>query len=105
MWDIIVSNPPYVLDAEKAEMEAHVKDHEPHVALFVPDEDPLLFYRVIGEMAQERLKPGGYLCFEINRAFGAQNVSLAEAQGFKNIQLLKDFHGNDRMLIAQRSSH
>jgi release factor glutamine methyltransferase len=56
-------------------------------------------------MALERLKPSGYLCFEINRAFGTQNVSLAEAQGFENIQLLKDFHGNDRMLIAQRSSH
>jgi release factor glutamine methyltransferase len=104
-WDIIVSNPPYVLDAEKAEMEAHVLDHEPHLALFVPDEDPLKFYRVIGEMAKERLKPRGYLCFEINRAFGAQNVAMAEAQGFENIQLLKDFHGNDRMLIAQRSSH
>ncbi len=105
IWDIIVSNPPYVLNAEKAEMEAHVVNHEPHVALFVPDEDPLLFYRVIGEMAQLRLKPGGFLCFEINRAFGAQNVSLAEAQGFENIQLLKDFHGNDRILIAQRPSH
>lgn len=104
-WDIIVSNPPYVLNSEKAEMEAHVLDHEPHLALFVPDEDPLKFYRVIGDMAQARLKPGGYLCFEINRAFGAQNVALAEAQGFENIQLLKDFHGNDRMLIAQRSSH
>ncbi len=105
IWDIIVSNPPYVLNAEKAEMEAHVVNHEPHVALFVPDEDPLLFYRVIGEMAQLRLKTGGFLCFEINRAFGAQNVSLAEAQGFENIQLLKDFHGNDRILIAQRPSH
>ena len=105
MWDIIVSNPPYVLDAEKVEMEAHVLNHEPHLALFVPDADPLRFYRVIGEMAQERLKPGGYLCFEINRAFGTQNVSLAEAQGFQNIQIRKDFHGNDRMLIAQRSSH
>lgn len=104
-WDIIVSNPPYVLDTEKAEMEAHVLDHEPHLALFVPDEDPLKFYRVIGDMAQARLKPGGYLCFEINRAFGAHNVAMAEAQGFENIQLLKDFHGNDRMLIAQRSSH
>jgi release factor glutamine methyltransferase len=104
MWDIIVSNPPYVLDAEKVEMEAHVLNHEPHLALFVPDADPLRFYRVIGEMAQERLKPGGFLCFEINRAFGVQNVSLAEAQGFQNIQILKDFHGNDRMLIAQRSS-
>jgi len=105
IWDIIVSNPPYVLDAEKAEMEAHVLDHEPHLALFVPDEDPLLFYRVIGEMAIERLKPGGFLCFEINRAFGAQNVALAEAQGFENIQLIQDFHDNDRILIAQRSSH
>ena len=105
VWDIIVSNPPYVLDAEKADMAAHVLDHEPHLALFVPDADPLLFYRVIGEMAQERLAPGGYLFFEINRAFGAQNVALAHAQGFENIQLLKDFNGNDRMLIAQRSSH
>ncbi len=104
-WDIIVSNPPYVLHAEKAEMESHVLDHEPHLALFVSDEDPLIFYRVIGEMAQQRLTPDGFLCFEINRAFGEQNVALAEAQGFENIQLLKDFHGNDRMLIAQRSSH
>jgi release factor glutamine methyltransferase len=105
MWDIIVSNPPYVLESEKIEMEAHVLDHEPHLALFVPDEDPSKFYRVIGEMAQARLMPGGYLCFEINRAFGAQNVALAEAQGFENIQLVQDFNGNDRMLIAQRSSH
>jgi release factor glutamine methyltransferase len=105
MWDIIVSNPPYVLESEKNDMEAHVLDHEPHLALFVPDKDPLKFYRVIGEMAQARLMPGGCLCFEINRAFGAQNVALAEAQGFENIQLVKDFHGNDRMLIAQQSSH
>lgn len=104
-WDLIVSNPPYVLNAEKADMHAHVLDHEPHLALFVPDDDPLLFYRVIGEMASARLVPGGFLCFEINRAFGEQNVALAKAQGFENIQLLKDFHGNDRMLIAQRSSH
>jgi release factor glutamine methyltransferase len=105
IWDIIVSNPPYVLNTEKNEMEAHVLDHEPHLALFVSDDDPLVFYRVIGEMAQQRLAPGGFLCFEINRAFGAQNKALAEAQGFENIQLLEDFHGNDRMLIAQRSSH
>jgi release factor glutamine methyltransferase len=104
-WDIIVSNPPYVLNAEKAEMEAHVLDHEPHLALFVSDEDPLIFYRVIGEMAQQRLRPEGFLCFEINRAFGEQNVALAKAQGFENIQLIKDFHGNDRMLIAQKSAH
>lgn len=104
-WDIIVSNPPYVLDAEKSEMESHVLDHEPHLALFVSDEDPLKFYRVIGEMAQKRLVPGGFLCFEINRALGVENVALAEKQGFENIHLLKDFHGNDRMLIAQRSCH
>lgn len=105
IWDIIVSNPPYVLDAEKVEMEAHVLNHEPHLALFVPNEDPLKFYRVIGEMAQERLTPGGFLCFEINRAFGRQNVALAEAQGFENIELIKDFHENDRILIAQKSAH
>jgi release factor glutamine methyltransferase len=104
-WDVIVSNPPYVLNAEKADMKAHVLNHEPHLALFVSDEDPLIFYRVIGEMAQQRLTPGGFLCFEINRAYGEQNVALAKTQGFEYIQLLKDFHGNDRMLIAQRSSH
>lgn len=104
-WDFIVSNPPYILDAEKVEMKPHVLDHEPHAALFVPDEDPLLFYRVIGEMASHRLAPGGYLCFEINRALGEANVRLAENQGFENILLLKDFHGNDRMLIAQRPLH
>ncbi len=104
-WDFIVSNPPYVLDAEKVEMKPHVLDHEPHLALFVPDEDPLLYYRVIGEMASRRLSPGGYLCFEINRAFGEANVNLAIEQGFEHIQLLKDFHGNDRMLIAQRPLH
>ena len=104
-FEVIVSNPPYVLDAEKVEMKPHVLDHEPHLALFVPDEDPLLYYRVIGEMASCRLAPGGYLCFEINRAFGEANVRLAEDQGFENIQLLKDFHGNDRMLIAQRPLH
>ncbi|MDU0809081.1 peptide chain release factor N(5)-glutamine methyltransferase [Aquirufa regiilacus] len=104
-WDIIVSNPPYVLDTEKTEMEAHVLDHEPHLALFVSDEDPLVFYRVIGEMAKQRLTPDGFLCFEINRAFGEQNVALAKEQGFENIQLIKDFHGNDRMLIAQKPAH
>ena len=56
-------------------------------------------------MAQQRLIPGGFLCFEINRAFGEQNVALAKAQGFENIQLIKDFHGNDRMLIAQKPAH
>jgi release factor glutamine methyltransferase len=104
-WDLIVSNPPYVLASEKATMAPHVLDYEPHLALFVPDDDPLIFYRAIGELAAVRLMPGAHLCFEINRAFGAQHVALAEAQGFVNVRLLQDFQGNDRILIAQRSFH
>lgn len=101
-WDLIVSNPPYVCEREAAEMEAHVLGHEPHLALFVPDNDPLLFYRVITAMAKERLYPGGYLCFEINEAFGKETCALLDAQGFQHISLLPDFHGKDRMLIAQQ---
>ncbi|WP_276091526.1 peptide chain release factor N(5)-glutamine methyltransferase [Pedobacter sp. JY14-1] len=97
-FDLIVSNPPYVKQEERADMEAHVLDHEPHLALFVADENPLEFYDAIADFALEHLRPGGMLFFEINAALGNEMVSLMEAKGFKNSLLRKDMQGKDRML-------
>lgn len=99
-WDVIVSNPPYVTEQEKDEMQPNVLEHEPHVALFVPDNDPLLFYRRIARFAQQHLKPGGKLYFEINRAAGKACVDLLLEMGFLNIELRKDISGNDRLVKA-----
>lgn len=97
-WDIIVSNPPYVKYSEKAEMAPNVIDNEPHVALFVPDEDPLLFYRKIADVARNYLKTNGKLYFEINRMFGAEISELLVSKGFANVELIKDLSSNDRMI-------
>ncbi|MGL5892843.1 MAG: peptide chain release factor N(5)-glutamine methyltransferase [Bacteroidia bacterium] len=97
---VIVSNPPYVLDSEKDSMAQHVVEHEPHTALFVPDTDQLKFYRVIGKMALEKLKPGGTLYLEINEALGLETCMLMQKIGFKNVQLKKDMQGKDRMITA-----
>ena len=99
-WDIIVSNPPYVLENEKANMEANVLEHEPHLALFVPDNDPLLFYRQIALFAQKHLNNNGKLYFEINRQFGSETIDLLKELGFTNVELRKDISGNDRMTKA-----
>jgi release factor glutamine methyltransferase len=99
-WDIIVSNPPYVLENEKAEIQPNVLDNEPHVALFVPDNDPLLFYRCIAGFALRELRPGGKLYFEINRQYGEATVELLSEFGFTEIELRKDISGNDRMIKA-----
>jgi len=99
-WDIIVSNPPYVLENEKTNMEANVLEHEPHLALFVPDNDPLLFYRQITLFAQKHLNNNGKLYFEINRQFGAETIDLLNKFGFTNVELRKDISGNDRMTKA-----
>jgi release factor glutamine methyltransferase len=99
-WDIIVSNPPYVLENEKAAIEANVLDYEPHLALFVPDTDPLLFYRRIAEFAQKQLNKNGKIYFEINRAYGDATVNLLAKLGFTDIELRKDISGNDRMVKA-----
>jgi len=99
-WDIIVSNPPYVLENEKTNMEANVLEHEPHLALFVPDNDPLLFYRQIALFAQKHLNNNGKLYFEINRQFGAETIDLLNKFGFTNVELRKDISGNDRMTKA-----
>lgn len=101
-FDIIVSNPPYIAEKEKAAMEANVLEWEPGLALFVPDEKPLLFYRKISELGLEMLKPGGRLFFEINRAYGRQIVEMMSVLGYRNIELKKDISQNDRMIKAER---
>ena len=99
-FDIIVSNPPYIKEVEKEQMEANVLDWEPHTALFVPDNDPLLFYRTIAQRATTMLHPGGKLYFEINRAYGNETVEMLSALGYTDIELRKDFADNDRMIRA-----
>lgn len=101
-WDVVVSNPPYVTEAERGQMHTNVVDHEPHLALFVPDEDPLKFYHRIAEISREMLKPGGNLYLEINERFGEEAVSLLEEEGFGQIKLQKDMQGKDRMIRATR---
>jgi len=99
-WDIIVSNPPYVTEKEKSEILPNVLDNEPHLALFVPDNDPLLFYRHIAKFAQKQLNQNGKLYFEINREFGENCFNLLVDMGFQNVELRKDISGNDRMIKA-----
>lgn len=101
-YDAIVSNPPYVTESEKEAMERNVLDWEPAQALFVPDEDPLLFYRRIAELGREMLVPGGRLYFEINRSFGEEVIDLLRGLGYMGLRLLKDISGNDRIVIAER---
>lgn len=102
-FDIIVSNPPYIRDLEKSGMEANVLDWEPHTALFVPDNDPLLFYRTIAEKGKEMLHPGDKLYFEINREFGNETAEMLTALGYTNIEIRKDFAENDRMIRAVKN--
>jgi release factor glutamine methyltransferase len=100
-WDCIVSNPPYIPLVEKAEILPNVLHHEPHLALFVPNNDPLLFYRKIANFAQKHLNIGGCLYFEIHRSKGAECVAMLHDMGYKNIQLKKDIFANDRMIKAE----
>ena len=97
-FDIIVSNPPYVRELEKQEIKKNVLDNEPHLALFVDDNDALIFYRKIAELAQKNLSPNGQLFFEINQYLGKEMIELLEKMDFKNIELRKDIYGNDRMI-------
>lgn len=101
-YDAIVSNPPYVTESEKQDMERNVLDWEPPTALFVPDDDPLLFYRQIAELGRTMLVPGGKLCFEINRAYGEATMAMLYGKGYANPRVLKDISGNDRIIIAER---
>jgi release factor glutamine methyltransferase len=101
-FDIIVSNPPYVRNLEKQEINPNVLEYEPHLALFVEDEDALLFYRKIAQLALKSLSPNGRLYFEINQYLGKETVELIESFGFKNVVLHKDIYGNDRMIEGTR---
>jgi release factor glutamine methyltransferase len=100
-YDIIVSNPPYVLESEKGSMQANVLDYEPHSALFVPDNRALLFYERIADVAIELLNKGGYLYFEINQAKGEETVRMLEEKGFSDVTLLQDISKRDRMVKAR----
>lgn len=98
--DVIVSNPPYVLESEKASMHSNVMDFEPHIALFVDDADPLCFYKIIGELAIQKLYAGGSLYVEINRAKGQEVIGLFRNIGFGFVEMRKDLFGNARMVKA-----
>ena len=99
-FDAIISNPPYICNEESKEMERRVLDNEPHIALFVPDNDPLLFYRAITMKASKMLKEKGILAFEINRRFGQEVKGLMEQNGFSDTEIIKDQFSNDRIVIG-----
>ncbi|WP_378172912.1 peptide chain release factor N(5)-glutamine methyltransferase [Aquimarina sp. SS2-1] len=99
-FDIIVSNPPYVRELEKQEIKPNVLDHEPHLALFVSDNDPLIFYKKIGKLAKQNLTPRGLLYFEINQYLGKETKDMIEKLGFESVIVRKDLYDNDRMIKA-----
>jgi len=100
-FDLMVSNPPYVLENERSVMQINVLDHEPSLALFVPDSDPLRFYKAIVLHAKQHLNPNGYLYFEINEAFGPEVMALMQLEGFLEIQLYQDINGKDRIVYGK----
>ncbi len=101
-YDIIVSNPPYVRELEKQEIKNNVLANEPHLALFVSDENPLVFYKKIADLALQHLTNNGVLFLEINQYLGQETVNMLENKGFKNIELKKDLFGNNRMIKASK---
>ena len=101
-FDIILSNPPYVMDKEKALMRTNVLDHEPHLALFVSDDDPLIFYRAVARWASCLLSPSGFGIVEINEALGAETAQVFIDAGFPTAQVLQDFSGRDRFVHFSR---
>ena len=101
-YDIIVSNPPYVCRSEEADMDERVSDREPTLALFVPDDDPLKFYRAICRYTSRGLKPGGRLYFEINSRFPEEMRRLMEDEGFTDVDVTRDYKGNYRFASGKR---
>lgn len=99
-WHVIVSNPPYICLHEAEAMERNVLDYEPHNALFVPDTDPLIFYRAIASYAMSHLSAGGWLCLEINQAYPDEMERLLSSFGFKDVTILQDQYGKDRIAYA-----
>lgn len=103
-FDLIVSNPPYVKNSERHAISPNVLDHEPHGALFVPDDDPLLFYEAITVFAREKLVPGGAIYFEINPACDALLTAMLHREGFTDTEILRDLSGKNRFAVARRPS-
>jgi release factor glutamine methyltransferase len=101
-FDVIISNPPYITNSEKALMNENVLTFEPHVALFVEDDEPLLFYDKIGHLAYDNLSSGGKLYFEINEHYGNQTMTLLKSIGFSDIRMIKDLQNKDRIVAAIR---
>ena len=101
-FDIIVSNPPYVMESEKTLMRSNVLDHEPSLALFVSDEDPLIFYRAVAQIACERLSDNGLCMVEINEALGEETADLFRTAGFPDTEIVKDLNDRDRFVVARR---
>ena len=101
-YDIIISNPPYVRELEKKELKNNVLKNEPHVALFVENDNPLIFYAKIAELAKNYLNKNGLLFFEINQYLGTETIDLVNKKGLRNIQLKKDMFGNDRIVVASK---
>ena len=98
-YDVLVSNPPYVMDSEKSLMRKNVLDHEPHLALFVPDEDPLVFYRAVAKWASVLLRSGGLGVVEINEALGKETAAVFSDFGFDRVQVVKDLSEKDRFVV------
>ncbi|MDR1699432.1 MAG: peptide chain release factor N(5)-glutamine methyltransferase [Prevotellaceae bacterium] len=101
-FDVIVSNPPYVLESEKAEIQSNVLQYEPHKALFVPNENTLLFYKAIADFSVKKLNENGSLYLEINRMFGKETAEMLAGKGFSSIEIRKDLSGNDRMIKCRK---
>ena len=101
-WDIIVSNPPYIYNRDRKEMERNVLEHEPHTALFVPDDNPLLFYDAISRYAMRTLRPGGMVYFEINPLCAEAMARMLAENGFCDVECRKDMFGKERMMRARK---
>ena len=102
VFDLIVSNPPYICNKERATMETNVLEHEPHTALFVPDDDPLLFYRAIAQYGQTALKEGGWLYFEINPLYADALADMLKMMSYHDIEIKEDQFGKQRMMRARK---
>ncbi len=101
-WDVWVSNPPYICESERVEMDRNVLDYEPASALFVSDDDPLLFYRAVACHGLRCLHAGALLYFEINRAYGSEMVQMLQKMGYQDVELRQDLFGNNRMIKCRR---
>ncbi|HYC87214.1 MAG TPA: peptide chain release factor N(5)-glutamine methyltransferase [Chryseosolibacter sp.] len=102
MFDVIVSNPPYVTESEQKDIDRNVLDHEPHLALFVPDDDPLIFYKAITSKGASALLPGGLLAVEINEKFGEDIAVLFSRNGFLEIEVIRDLSGKNRIVTGRK---